>query len=110
LFSFFIFFCLSKQLHNSYVASMVCWAHLCHTGVAAGLVVTREAGGALSCNVRLLLFNSCDSLSVSDLKLCNTHLFTRFCSYANALWAVQAAAAAQSGVLAASYRVALLNH
>jgi hypothetical protein len=29
--------------------------------------------------------------------------------YASALWAVQAAAAAQSGVLAASYRVTLLN-
>jgi hypothetical protein len=89
---------------------MVCWAHLCHTGVAAGLVVTREAGGALSCNVHLLFFKFCDSLSVSDLKLCSTHLLTRFRSYANALWAVQAAAAAQSGVLAASYRVALLNH
>jgi hypothetical protein len=45
-----------------------------------------------------------------DLKWRCEHFFTRFCSYANALWAVQAAAAAQSGVLAASYRVALLNH
>ena len=35
---------------------------------------------------------------------------TSFHSYASALWAVQAAAAAQSGVLAASYRATLLNH
>jgi len=34
---------------------------------------------------------------------------THFHRYASALWAVQAAAAAQSGVLAASYRVALFN-
>jgi hypothetical protein len=36
-------------------------------------------------------------------------IVTLFPRYASALWAVQATAAAQSGVLAASYRVALLN-
>jgi hypothetical protein len=50
-----------------------------------------------------------DSQSVCDLCVSPRDSLTSLSRYASALWAVQATAAAQSGILAASYRVALLN-
>jgi hypothetical protein len=82
--------------------------YVCHAGAAAGLAVPRPAWGALPCNVHILeCFFSVENLFFIYRVL--PSLLTSSRRYASALWAVQAAAAAQSGVLAASYRAALLN-